>query len=486
MPSYAHALDAGVSAWFFWYWYRDLQGGLLRWQRYVKLGLLLGLVTMVRLQNILFGILIAAEIMFHVIAALRAKQPWSQRRRIIIQLAGQSMLCLLIVGIIQAPQFYEWKVMFGKWITTPQGPGMVRYGHPMVLEFLFSSRNGWFSITPIAYLGSAGLVAGAVVGPRIAPHARLLCGSLLAAVIVQVYVNAATYDWWGSASFGQRRMCSATLPLIIGLAILLRCGSLLLAKAPRWSKQALAISVLGFLVTWNLQWVGNLRYGRAAGRDNQLPCCNDVVAPVSWIGAPVYRWIGNPFSFPANAWFAWRHDVDIHRWDQSVGNYALVPPFLGYVDGSYRNAQDTWNPFSDARYLLSGWSALTKVATPTPPGPKVFRWTVTSSATLLLPLLLPEPHQITLPIAANCLAGQQREVKIFGNDALLATVAVGATWQMVTFVTQGNSVGETVLRFESSIASPIIQPATAAAPPKPTNSADIGIAVGPLRVGLPH
>jgi hypothetical protein len=163
-----------------------------------------------------------------------------------------------------------------------------------------------------------------------------------------------------------------------------------------------------------------------------------------------------------------------------------VPPFLGYVDGSYRNAQDTWNPFSDARYLLSGWSALTKVATPTPPGPKVFRWTVTSSATLLLPLLLPEPHQITLPIAANCLAGQQREVKIFGNDALLATVAVGATWQMVTFVTQGNSVGETVLRFESSIASPIIQPATAAAPPKPTNSADIGIAVGPLRVGLPH
>ncbi|MBS1120955.1 MAG: hypothetical protein H6Q90_3183 [Deltaproteobacteria bacterium] len=463
MPSYAHAMDAAACAGFLALWALTL--GDLRWRRYVWLGVLLGIATMVRIQDVGFGVVLALELGVLAWQRLRA----GARVSSIIALLGRGALVLAITGVMFVPQLYVWKITYGSWLTTPQGPGQMRYGHPMVLELLFSSRNGWLSTHPIAYLGTIGLVVGMISGPRLGKHVRLVSGALLASIAFQVYVNAVTYEWWSAASFGQRRMCSVTLPLVVGLAILVRWTGLRIgARIPFIAKQAIAIGGLGYLVAWNLAWVGQLTSARSAGRDNLATCCSDVPAPLSWIARPVYAVIGNPFEFPANAWFAVRHGVELQRWDTAVGNYALVPGVLGYNDGSYRKATATWNAL-DERYLLGGWSAQQREAG------RSFRWTVSDTASLLVPLLMPEPHRMTMPIRANAAPGERLYVQIACNDRVVAETFVGAEWTTVAFETDGR-IGENEVTIVANV-----RPARMASGPK----VPVGVAIGPVRVSLP-
>jgi hypothetical protein len=468
MPAYAHAMDAAACAGFLAYWALTL--GQLRWRRYVWLGVLLGIATMVRIQDVGFGVVLALELGVLGWQRLRAGGKPAE----VAWLLARGALVLAITGVLFVPQLYVWKITYGSWLTTPQGPGQMRYGHPMVLELLFSSRNGFLSTHPIAYLGTIGLVVGVIAGPRLGARVRLVSGALLASIAFQVYVNAVTYEWWSAASFGQRRMCSVTLPLVVGLALLVRWTSLRIGRRlPGVAKQAIGIAVLGYLVAWNLNWVGRLTGGRAAGRDNVATCCSDVPAPLSWIARPIYAVIGNPFELPASAWFALEHGVELQRWDTAVGNYALVPGVLGYNDGSYRNVTATWNALDD-RYLLRGWGEQRREAG------RSFRWTTSDTASLLVPLLMPEPHRITLPIRANVGSGERLYVQIACNDRVVAETFVGAEWTTVTFDTDG-MVGENEVTIIAQVRPARVTPA----PQVPAGVA-IGVAIGPLRVALPR
>lgn len=441
MPSYAHAMDAAAAAGFLALWIWTL--GDLRWRRFVALGALLGIAAMVRVQDLGLGIAVALEL-----AVIAVRQ-----RRGVVGNAGRGALCLAIACALHAPQLYAWHVMFGEWLTTPQGPGWIRYGHPMVLEVLFSSRNGWLSTTPIAYLGAIGLIAGAIAGPRLGARARFVCIALLLVIATQVYTNAITYEWWSGASFGQRRMSACALPNIVGIAALLRVVHLWVRA---WWRHAIAIGVFGYLIAWNLNWVGALRNGRTAGIATGRVCCAEIPAPLAAIARPIYRAVGNPFALPASAWFAIRHGVPLDRWDVAVGDYALFPDFLKFADGSYRRARATWNP--DARYLLRGFGPRERDAALGAP----VIWTAGERAELLLPLLLPEPHRIAIPIRS---AGDSVEIVIRCNGEIAARAAVGAQWTTVTFDTDG-SVGESTISVEAA-ARVAIGPWQIALPPRP-------------------
>ncbi len=469
MPAYAHAMDAAACAGFLALWALTL--GELRWRRYIWLGVLLGIATMVRIQDVGFGIVLALELA--VLAWERLRGDAEGRGGAVLQLLARGALVLAITGVLFVPQLYVWKVTYGSWLTTPQGPGQMRYGHPMVLELLFSSRNGWLSTHPIAYLGTLGLVLGIVSGPRLGKHVRLVSAALLASIAFQVYINAVTYEWWSASSFGQRRMCSVTLPIVVGLALLLRWTSVRLAgRVGVRIKQAIGIVVLGYLVAWNLAWVSRLAHARPAGRDNVATCCTDMPAPLSWVARPIYAAIGNPFELPASAWFAVRHDVELQRWDTAVGNYALVPGVLGYNDGSYRKVSATWNAL-DARYLLEGWGPLQRDRG------RSWRWTTADRASLLLPLLMPEPHRITLPIIGNAGAGAQIQVEIACNGSVVAQGSVGASWTTISFDTDGR-IGENEITITATV-----NPHRGAAPPPPLPWIPVGIAIGPMHVALP-
>ena len=156
-----------------------------------------------------------------VVAPPEGVVPWRWRARVVVAAAAMAAVALVVL----VPQALVWNDMYGKWSSLPQGATFTRPSHPLVLELLFSARNGWFSTHPLAYAGALGLVVLAWRGPRIHAQARVVALGLIAALALQVYLNAIILDWWAQASFGQRRLCSMTMPLVVGLATWLHLGA---------------------------------------------------------------------------------------------------------------------------------------------------------------------------------------------------------------------------------------------------------------------
>ena len=104
--------------------------------------------------------------------------------------------------------------------------------------------------------------------------------------------------------------------------------------------------------------------------------------------------VGNPFMFPADAWFAWRHDVPMSRWAAIVGDYVWDPPHDQYNDGRYRRHKTRWGvarPGGD-RFLVRGLGKAEK------DGARWSRAVTGADATTLVPILLPEVHRFTLAV----------------------------------------------------------------------------------------
>ncbi len=451
MPSYAHALDAMACAGFLAYWAATV--GRRDRRRWLALGALLGLATLIRVQELAMGVVVALEVVAATVRDRRGAWRW--------WLFGAATLLVSVVVFL--PQLAEWHIVFGKVGELPQGARYTRLEAPMIGELLFAPRNGWLSSTPLASLGVLGLLAL----PR---RAWLVAAGLLAAVAIQVYLNSTILDWWGGAAFGQRRLCNVSLPLVVGLAALLWRVASWTRRLPRGARHAIAIAILAPFVAWNLMRVRELRGGQAAP-DALSPAIDRVPA---WLRAPfraIYAAIGDPFELPASAWFALRHGVPIDRWDHVVGNYPLVPALDSLLDDSLWAQRGAWRLSSGGLepYLVSGFSRPV-------PGARNLRWTTAPAATALVPNLLPYGQALTLWLAP----GGARHATVRWNGAVVAEVELDG-WTAVRFELPDLALHTNELTIESAPAPLATSPLTAAAPPGP-----VGVAVGDLELALIH
>jgi hypothetical protein len=450
MPSYSHAMDALACAGFLFYWAITI--GRRDRRRWIGLGLLLGLAALVRVQELAMGIVVALEVGVET----ARRRPW--RALAGWWLGGAAVLVVALIVFI--PQLLEWKVVFGSFNGLPQGARFTRLEAPMVGEVLFSARNGWFSTTPIAY--------AAVLGLLLLPRRAWLVGAgLILAVVIQIYLNSVIFDWWGSAAFGQRRMCNVTLPLVLGLACLIwRCGQLA-RRLPRAACHAIAIAILAPFVVWNLGRVSELRAGVAAS-DGLVPtCCDRVPRPMRGAARWVYQRIGNPFELPASAWFAWRHGVPLDRWDTTVGNYPLVPPLDSLIDDSLWAARGAWPIGSGGdAYLVRGWSLVARADRP-------LRWTTEPAATVLVPNLMPYGQRLTLWLAP----GGAHHATVRWNGEVVAEVELTG-WTPVRFDLPEIAIHTNELTVEAT-PGPLIPGASTSAP---APAGPVGVAVGDLEL----
>jgi hypothetical protein len=394
MPSYAHAMDAFACAAFLGYWAETL--GRRDPKRWIILGALLGVAMLIRVQELAMGIVVALEVGIECAKAPRRALGW---------LVGGA-LALGVAIIVFIPQLYEWHVVFGKMTELPQGAKYTRLEAPMIVELLFAPRNGWFSTTPIAYAACLGLV----FAPK---RHRVLGAGLIAAVVIQVYLNSTIQDWWGGAAFGQRRMTNVTLPLVVGLAVLLHYCSRL--RVPRWLKHGAAIAILGGLVTWNLIKVRKYRSGKAAPAELAPAQPPDAVR---WL----YDRVGDPFEFPANAIYALRHGVSLRRWDETVGNYPLIPALDSLLSDKLWQQQGGWAIGSGGEtYLVGGFGPVVRDGT-------AHRVTIAPDATVLVPNLMPYGQKLTLWLGP----GTAHHATVKWNGDVVADVELTA-WTAVSF-----------------------------------------------------
>lgn len=410
MPSYSHALDAFACAAFLGYWALTIGGRNVR--RFVLLGVLLGCAMLIRVQELALGVVVAIEVGAAAVSTAR-----TQGLRPAVRWLALGVLSLAVTLLVFIPQLLEWHLVFGSVSELPQGRRYTRLEAPMIGELLYSARNGWFAKTPLAYFACLGLLL-------VPKRARLVGVGLLAAVLIQIYLNSTVMDWWAAASFGQRRMCNVTIVLVVGLASLFwRLGQLAIRarRVPHAVWHALLVLIMGAFVAWNLDKVTDLKRGKPASEGLSPSCCSNVPKPLRGMARWIYQRIGNPFQFPANVMFACLHDVDVRRWDQVVGIYPFVPPWNALTDAQlvhHRGTLATGSPGAQP-LLVDGFSSPTGVG-------RTFRWTTKPSATLLVPNLMPYGQRLTLWLAP----GGSSDVTVRWNGRVVAQATLSG-WTAV-------------------------------------------------------
>jgi hypothetical protein len=123
-------------------------------------------------------------------------------------------LYVVAAAVCWIPQVIEFKVIYDKYLTLPQGGGFIVFPPAHILDVLLSSRNGWFLWTPLVVLGLIGLVyAGIRVGREYLPW--------VVVVTLEIVVIGALATWHGYDSFSSRYLLTNTPVVAVGLLVLL-------------------------------------------------------------------------------------------------------------------------------------------------------------------------------------------------------------------------------------------------------------------------
>jgi len=152
------------------------------------IGCSLGLIALVRTQDIILGLLAI---------------PYLPKKKIHFVLLGGLLVFL--------PQLIAWQLLYGKFWTSPYLGGNEGFNflQPHVLGVLFSLQNGLITWTPIVLLGFIGLWM---------KRTRIPLKFMAFIVLLQLYLVASWSTWWQGASYSGRMFVSS-LPLIaFGLA----------------------------------------------------------------------------------------------------------------------------------------------------------------------------------------------------------------------------------------------------------------------------
>jgi hypothetical protein len=208
-PMYSHTASALTVALCVAVWWKQHEEIGTAWQA-LALGALIGLAGLVRWQSITYLFLPLASIVL-----LWIKQPASYRR----QALKPVVVYLLLVGVaalaVFSLQLSVWKVLYGSFITIPQGNTFIDWRPLFLTPLLFSSFRGLLPWMPVFFLAVIGLFALSRKRP-------LLGLPLLIMTLLAVYINGSIRDWFAGGGYGPRRFTSELALLLVGYAAFLQ------------------------------------------------------------------------------------------------------------------------------------------------------------------------------------------------------------------------------------------------------------------------
>lgn len=238
-PPWSHSASLFAVALFVTVWH-DTRGRRPPAQFFL-LGLLGGLVALVREQDSLFLLIPAIEGLAALVAVLRQKD-W----RTLPGLAGRYLLVPLGAALAFIPQLAVYHALNGRFGPNPTVAAKFTWWSPHFFQVLGDPHYGLLIWSPAIALALVGLM---LLGRR----DKLLAGALGVAFLAEVYITGAYLTWMGPGSFGPRRFINCTVLLALGLAALL--ARLRERRVPAW----LLVGLGGALVAWNaglvLNWV---------------------------------------------------------------------------------------------------------------------------------------------------------------------------------------------------------------------------------------
>lgn len=189
-PGMAHVYDFALVSVFLYLaiiWYQKVNI-----RRSILLGLVIGLLTLIRPVNVLF-------VIFFLFYGLQNGRDFKRRWTLYRQKFVYLIIIAFLAFLVLIPQLIYWKDVTGSFIYYSYGNQGFFFLHPHLTDVLFSFRKGWFVYTPV--------MAFAVLGIYILfRRYKTFFLPVLLLLIVYLYVASSWWCWWYGGSLGQREL----------------------------------------------------------------------------------------------------------------------------------------------------------------------------------------------------------------------------------------------------------------------------------------
>lgn len=384
-PTMSHSVSMASVAAFVLAWLTHRTS--ITWRTWAVLGLLGGVMVIMRWQNAIVLVLPALGLV--------------TRPRLAASFA---------VGVFVAtvPQMWTWHALYGEWITQPPVSPRLLWWNAQWVDVLWSSRSGLFATSPAAYIGAIGLFF-------VWRKDRALAATGLLTLVLMTWTNGAVEDWWAGASYGGRRFDSLIPFLVCGCAVFFAAMTEWVRRRPAVTA-AVAVSIL---VVWNITLMAVARSG--AYRIGQIVSFGDLAAAQASVA---HGWVGHGPSFPANVLWAISNGVTPDRFDLLRPNRFLGDPSRPYgrIDIGA----------GDTDFIGTGWHGIER------DGEITFRWTE-GHASLVLPLAHASPLLLQTqlrPFEADGLAPQVLTFLVNGHA--LPPVSLVGGWERIEVATDAS------------------------------------------------
>jgi len=223
-------------------YYADLWLQQQSYKHTVIIGLLIGVISLIRPTNIIVVLLL---VFWRIV-------DWkSLLNRILFFINNWYLILIMILMsfIVWMPQFIYWKYISGSFLfySYPESMGFF-WGNPQLLNTLFSWRKGFLIYTPIMVF--------AIIGIGILyKNKRGLFWPVTIYLLITWYIVSSWWDWWYGGSFGLRPFIDSYGVLAIGMAAFLTWAS-------KQSRTKLMSIIIIFLLTASLSiWHYKRYYG---------------------------------------------------------------------------------------------------------------------------------------------------------------------------------------------------------------------------------
>ena len=215
----------------------------------VRLGLILGFITLIRPTNIII------VIFFLLYGVTSVRQLLTRAADLFSDYKDLAVIALLAL-IIWIPQMLYWKEMTGQWLYFSYGSNeRFFFDDPAIIKGLFSWRKGLFVYTPLMIFAFAGIIA---LWKRRSPHAL----PVTVFVPLNVYIIFSWWCWWYGGGFGQRAFIDSYALMAVATAALLTPGIVTGPAGPRRWFQKLTLAA--FLLLTSLGIMQNIQYYNGA------------------------------------------------------------------------------------------------------------------------------------------------------------------------------------------------------------------------------
>lgn len=215
----------------------------------LRIGLLLGLISLIRPTNIII-------IIFFLLYGITSVK--TLRGRINDLAANYRHIAVIALAsiLVWVPQLIYWKEMTGQWLYFSYGSDeQFFFANPAIIKGLFSWRKGLFLYTPLMIFAFAGIIA---LWRRRSPHAL----PVTLFVPINVYIIFSWWCWWYGGGFGQRAFIDSYSLMAVATASLLTPAAILPVSGLKKRLQKLTLAA--FLLLTSLGIIQNIQYYNGA------------------------------------------------------------------------------------------------------------------------------------------------------------------------------------------------------------------------------